>query len=212
MGKRGNFDGDPWAIYQLSLNGSSSGPDQGKINFMIATGGAGTGTWLTSPSPLPVGRWSHVAAVLDGPTMRLYVDGVQVAQRAASGPPRADPTARFSIGGAVQGDGPGGAPNFDGSVAQVRFWNVARSAAQIAQGMNEPQVVDRTGLVAGWRIDEGQGTLIPDYSGNGHALDTPRNQPWLPATAWVPADGTGLERVQSALHLLVISPDAALQR
>jgi hypothetical protein len=29
---------------------------------------------------------------------------------------------------------------------------------------------------------------------------------------WVPADGTGLERVQSALHLVVVAPDAALQR
>ena len=132
MGKRGNFDGDPWAIYQVSLNGSSSGPDHGKITFMVASGGRGTGTWLSSPSALPVGRWSHVAAVLDGLTMRLFVNGVEVAQRAASGPPLADATARFSIGGAVQSDGPGGAPNFDGSVAQVRFWSVARSAAQQA--------------------------------------------------------------------------------
>jgi uncharacterized protein (DUF1800 family) len=212
MGKRGNFDGDPWAIYQVSLNGSGSGPDQGKVTFVVATGGRGSGSWLSSPSALPVGRWSHVAAVLDGLTMRLYVNGVEVAQRAASGPPLADATARFSIGGGVQGDGPGGAPNFDGSVAQVRFWNVARSAAQLAQGMNEPQIVERTGLVAGWLINEGQGTTVPDYSGNGHHLATPRNQPWLPVMTWVPADGTGLERVQSALHLVTIAPDAALQR
>ena len=112
----------------------------------------------------------------------------------------------------MQSDGPGGAPNFDGSVAQVRFWSVARSAAQLAQGMNEPQIVDRTGLVAGWLINEGQGATVPDYSGNGHHLATPRNQPWLPVMTWVPADGTGLERVQSALHLVVVAPDAALQR
>ena len=212
MGKRGNFDGDPWAIYQVSLNGSSSGPDHGKVIFIIATGGRGTGTWLSSPSALPVGRWSHVAAVLDGLTMRLFVNGVEVAQRAASGPPLADATARFSIGGGVQSDGPGGYPNFDGSVAQVRFWSVARSAAQLAQGMNEPQIVDRTGLVAGWLINEGQGTTVPDYSGNGHHLATPRNQPGLPVMTWVPADGTSPERVQSALHLVVVAPDAALQR
>lgn len=212
MGKRGNFEGEPWARYQLSLVGSSGGDTHGKINFMVASGGPGSGAWLTSPNPLPVGRWSHVAAVLDGLTMRLYVNGVEVAQRTASGPPLAEPAARFSIGGAVQGDSPSGAPNFDGSVTQVRFWSVARSAAQIAQGMNEPKVADRTGLVAGWLINEGQGTAIPDYSGNGYTLDTPRGQPWLPVMTWTPADGTGLERVRSALHLLMISPDAALQR
>jgi len=53
---------------------------------------------------------------------------------------------------------------------------------------------------------------VPDYSGNGYTLATPRNQPWLPVMTWTPADGTGQERVQSALHFLVSSPDAALQR
>lgn len=212
MGKRGNFDGDPWSIYQISMNGTGSGPNVGKISFMIASGGAGSGVWLTSPDPLPVGRWSHVAAVLDGRTMRLYVNGVQVVQGTASGAPIADPAARFSIGGGVMNDGPGGSLNFDGSITQVRFWNVARTPAQIAQGMKEPQVVDRAGLVAGWLINEGQGVSVPDYSGNGHTLATPRNQPWLPVMTWTPADGTGQERVQAALHFLVSSPDAALQR
>ncbi len=212
MGKRGNFEGDPWAMYQLYMNGSGSGPDAGKVNFMVASGGAGTGSWLMSPQPLPVGKWSHVAAVLDGLTMRLYVNGVQVAQRTASGPPAADPTAPFSIGGAVQARGPGGALNFDGSITQVRFWNVARSTAQIVQGMKEPQPSERNGLVAGWLMNEGQGASIPDYSGNGYELGASRAQPWLPPLTWLPADGTGLDRVQSALQVLLLSPDAALQR
>jgi uncharacterized protein (DUF1800 family) len=210
MGKRGDFDGDPWARYQLSLHGD--GDQKGRVVFMIASGGAGSGAWLTSPEALPVGRWSHVAAVLDGSTMRLYINGVQVAQRTGVAAPAPEPTARFAIGGAVQRGGPSGAPNFDGSITQVRFWNVARSVTQITQGMNELQPSDRAGLVAGWLMNEGQGTSVPDYSGNGYTIAAPRNQPWQPVMSWTPADGTGLERVQSALHLLLISPDAALQR
>ena len=34
---------------------------------------------LTGPDPLPLGRWVHLAVTFDGRTMRLYVDGDEVA-------------------------------------------------------------------------------------------------------------------------------------
>ena len=40
---------------------------------------------LLGPEPLPVGEWSHVAATFDNRTMRLYVNGFEVATRDRSG-------------------------------------------------------------------------------------------------------------------------------
>lgn len=40
---------------------------------------------LYAPEPLPVGEWSHVAATFDNRTMRLYVNGQEVADRERPG-------------------------------------------------------------------------------------------------------------------------------
>ncbi|MBN2308140.1 MAG: glycoside hydrolase family 99-like domain-containing protein [Candidatus Hydrogenedentes bacterium] len=41
---------------------------------------------LKAPSPLPTGRWVHLAGTFDGKTMRLYVDGVEQATMDRPGP------------------------------------------------------------------------------------------------------------------------------
>ena len=50
---------------------------------MVAPGAGGT--FFSSPvygtTPLPVNTWSHIALTYDKVTLRLYVNGTQVAQR-----------------------------------------------------------------------------------------------------------------------------------
>ena len=86
----------------------------------------------TGPSVLPAGAWSHVATTWDGTTVRLYVNGSQVATAAASGTIAAS-TAPLRMGGNDHWD-----EWFDGTIDEVRVYSVARSAAQIATDMNTP--------------------------------------------------------------------------
>ena len=69
--------------------------------------------------------WQHVAATSDGVTARYYVDGVEVASRALSGPVGNSNTWRIGAYGPV----PGGF--LDGVVDDVRIYDRALSAGEI---------------------------------------------------------------------------------
>ena len=87
---------------------------------------------------LPAGTWSHLAATYDGSQLRLYVNGTQVAQTAASGS-IATSTAPLRIGGnAVWGEW------FSGWIDEVRVYGRALSAAEIQDDMNTSVVPDTT--------------------------------------------------------------------
>jgi hypothetical protein len=96
-----------------------------------AMGGTFGGT-LYGTSPLSANTWSHLAASYDGATMRLYVNGVQVATRAQTGA-IATSTNPLQIGGdSIYGQ------YFAGRIDEVRIYNRALSAAQIQNDMNTP--------------------------------------------------------------------------
>ncbi len=76
--------------------------------------------------------WTHLAATYDGATLRLFVNGVQVASVARSGAiaTSADP---LQIGGdPIYGQ------YFAGRIDEVRVYNTALTAAQIQTDMNTP--------------------------------------------------------------------------
>src|SRR5262249_41591589 len=91
-----------------------------------------------SPSPvygsaaLAAGTWTQLAATYDGSTLRLYVNGTQVASRAQRGslPTSANP---LQIGGdSLWGQ------YFSGVIDEVRIYNRALTQAEITTDMNTP--------------------------------------------------------------------------
>ena len=96
---------------------------------------AAGGTWTTGnqntfgPSVLAVNTWTHLAATFDGATVRLYVNGVQVASQAQTAP-LATTSGTLQIGGDSY-------PNeyFAGRIDEVRIYNRALSAAEIQTDM-----------------------------------------------------------------------------
>jgi PKD repeat protein len=81
-------------------------------------------TNLSGTSLLPLNTWSHLAATYDGATMRLYVNGVQVASAPQTGPIAAS-SQPLTIGS-----------NWSGLIDEVRIYNRALSASQILTDMN----------------------------------------------------------------------------
>jgi PKD repeat protein len=86
---------------------------------------------VLASTSLATNTWSHLAATYDGATMRLYVNGTEVANQAQTGAVAAssDP---LTIGGNSSGN------NFAGTIDEVRIYSRALSPSEIQSDMNTP--------------------------------------------------------------------------
>ena len=113
-----------YLAYFFSSNSDTGAPGIG--------GNYGGGqAFLYAPSALTVDAWTHLAATFDGTTLRIFVNGTQVASEARSGV-IATSTTNLKIGA---GDG---FEFFAGVLDEVRIYNVALTQAQIQADMNTP--------------------------------------------------------------------------
>jgi hypothetical protein len=87
---------------------------------------------LYATAALAANTWSHLAATYDGATLRLYVNGVQVASRAQTG------AIQTSTGVLTIGGDPLYGQYFAGRIDEVRIYNNALSSAAIQADMNTP--------------------------------------------------------------------------
>ncbi len=121
---------------------------KGKDNYYLeGTSTSGSvpgvgGTFGTTPrvlygvAALSTNTWTHLAATYDGTTIRLYVNGAQVASAAQTGA-IATSTNSLQIGGdSLYGQ------FFQGTIDEVRLYNVALTAGQIQTDMANPLPTD----------------------------------------------------------------------
>jgi chitodextrinase len=111
---------DNYFLEGTSLNGSA--PDVGGT-----FGGAGAD--VAGSSALAANTWSYLAGTYDGATLRLYVNGTQVASQARTGA-IATSTNPLTIGG-----DPIFGQWFSGLIDEVRVYNAALTASQIQSDM-----------------------------------------------------------------------------
>ncbi|HEY1303763.1 MAG TPA: PA14 domain-containing protein [Vicinamibacterales bacterium] len=101
-------------------------------NSPVGGGTFGAGNQNTyAASALPINVWTHLATTFDGKTVKLYVNGIQVASM-----PQA--TSITTSGGTLQIGGDGYGEFFNGSIDEIRIYNRALSAAEIQSTMNAP--------------------------------------------------------------------------
>lgn len=107
------------------------------------------------------GVWYHVAGTYDGATVRLYINGNLVGSHAIAKTIDWD-LAYF--GSYIGGNGRDPYNKFNGQLDEVRIWNVARSQAEIQATMKRRLTGTETGLMGYYRLDEGAGQVVSDWS------------------------------------------------
>ena len=148
-------DGSPQLeAYKLGINGR-------KPEFRINH----TDVFVVGPEDLIAGRWYHLAGSYDGQTVRVYVDGVEVASASYS-QPILSTVGGFTTFGADIDDG--GAQNqfLRGGLDEVRVWSVARSAAEIANARFSRLQGSEQDLVGYWNFDRVGGGIVVDQTAN----------------------------------------------
>jgi glycerophosphoryl diester phosphodiesterase len=109
---------------------------------------------------LAVDTWLHIAGVYDGAEARIYLDGaLKDTHTGISGNVIAGQSAYLGLN-------PDGGQYFSGQIDEVRVWNVARSATQIQDFMNQSLIGNESGLVGYWNLNEGGGQVAHDLTGN----------------------------------------------
>jgi hypothetical protein len=108
---------------------------------------------------LPLTSWSHLAATYDGATLRLFVNGALVSSRLVA-------NSILTSAGALRIGGNGlWGEFFQGRIDEVRLYNRALNAAEIAADMNTP--ISNL-LMLAYGFEEGSGNSTIDASGRGH--------------------------------------------
>ncbi|MFQ5526964.1 MAG: FG-GAP-like repeat-containing protein [Thermoanaerobaculia bacterium] len=111
--------------FMLSTISSEGGT---RLRFRLKSGGTTT-TLIASDGDLAENLWVHAAAVYDGATMRLFLNGAEVGETAKSGAIRANPGVPVWIGGnPIE---PASKP-WKGKIDDVRVYDRALSFAELA--------------------------------------------------------------------------------
>jgi hypothetical protein len=114
-------------------------------------GGSTTAITCTAPAN---NQWHFVVGTQTGTTATLYIDGKQCATGTVTALPNG--TGVIDIGRHS-----GSGYFFNGKIDQVKVYDYVRTPSQIAYDYN------RGAPLARWKMDECQGTIIHDSSGNG---------------------------------------------
>ncbi len=132
----------------------------GSLSFVIATGAA----WHEAVSDpiMNTNQWYHVAGVYASNTASIFINGELVSAVPIPGTPSNNVTTDLLIG-----DSPGWPGRvFNGIIDEVRIWNVARTADQIADNLTTSFTGSEAGLVAYLPMEEGMGNITANLADN----------------------------------------------
>ncbi len=129
--------------YLLQTNGGS---------WRYCLQGTGTYSCISTSIPVVANEWHHVAFTRNGNTVNFYIDGTLAfntggADNAATGNIN-NSSSDFQVGRQLS------QAYFNGSIDEVRLWNVARTQSEIQSDLKTWGPVDANGLVAYYDFNE----------------------------------------------------------
>ena len=141
-----------------------------KLQFTLSLGSSQVK--LSSNTSFNTNTWYHIAAVYDGTSMKLYINGNEDAGNTASG--------SFTANGILYlGRNYDNSRTLNGFLDEFRIWKRALTAQEISD--QKCNVAANTpGLEANWKMNEGSGIGVLDATANTHfaTMDNMTNTNW----------------------------------
>ncbi len=153
-----------------STQGFSLRADGNKFQLCI-----GNGNWInvTSNTSIELGTWYHVAATCSDTEIKIYVNGK------LEGTAELDHPMEASAKNIIIGDSPTWPGRLlNGVMADLRFYSIVCSEDSIysdaISGYSQPEA----GLIANWKMDEGEASLVNDVM-NNYTINKPNGVEWF---------------------------------
>lgn len=196
--------GDAWTWEFGLIKTAAGGPGGNTIRFLLGSMIGGSSQHLQSTSVVKADTWYHIAAVVNGSTMLLYVNGALEA------------TGNFTLkrrpdddGGLTFGASPEFAAGFagegsllNGELDDVRVWGYPRTGGQIKGGALLVLEGDEAGLQAYYAMSNGGGQTLDDDQKDGKNRGTIVNGTWVSASGLPVSLTSFTARVQDATAFL----------
>lgn len=134
----------------------------------------------TGDKPITTGEWHTITVTCDGsktgqssePAYRLYYDGELISEAAPTKRYGQASSQGFKVGYSLNGFTFGNSASnyFDGLIGEIRIWKDCLSQEQIKASLRTVVNPSADKMYAYWKLDEGDGVLLKDSSGNGRDL------------------------------------------
>lgn len=152
-----------WSCPIVSKHGQASGwtlgTGAGCANFIITIRGI---YYEAASEPILVlNQWHHLAGTYDGQMVKIYVDGELKKSTNVSGP-LTPCSGALNIGRNPQWTD----RMFSGQICEAAVWRIARTPEQINQDRETPLVGLEKDVVGYWRMNDGAGQVVKDFSHN----------------------------------------------
>ena len=138
----------------------------------------------TSNGILTAGNWYHIAAVNDGGTRHLYLNGIEHSLTGTGTVSANSDPLCIGVDYKVSGR------YFIGDIDEVRIWNVVRTSQEIRENMHRTFDNAESGLVCYWQFNDGSGSSsLADVAGgkNGTLTNMDNTNAWVSST--IPVGG-----------------------
>jgi patatin-like phospholipase/acyl hydrolase len=121
---------------------------------------------------LTIGKWHFFAIVFNQGDLTVYLDHNQYIEY-FTGSALNKATSPITLGGTLHND-----IHFSGQLAHISVWNYSCNQEQIQNIRSGLIVGDEEGLVAYWKLDEGEGKIVNNHTGNTYQGDLCGNPNW----------------------------------
>lgn len=129
---------------------------------------------------LPTNEWVHVAMTYDAAShdLNVYINGENKAHTSSDVSVNSVNlgSSDFYIGKSYDDT-----RYLDGMISECRIWNVVRSQQEIADNIYNIEPTT-PGLVAYWKFNEGDGSMVNDRTGNGNNAQAANALKWVPVS------------------------------